>query len=184
MNYSLLLVCGTIGIGKSALVNSLVGFDACDTGHPADDLGPCSTVTKATTVNVDGMIVTIYDSPGLQAGTADEEACLENMYTKCKDVKKTQSYQNPGETAEHYLTALYILTEDCNYGSLREELMCDRLVVSIRDVKLSKHLQMDPNLILQKAKNISSVQAAVAEEPLTEADYPSEAVLLLWQGFS
>ena len=78
----------------------------------------------------------------------------------------TSRYQNPRETAEHYITALYTLSEDCDYRALREELIRDRLVVGIRDVKLSERLQMDPNLTLQKAKKMVRQVGAVQEQQL------------------
>ena len=36
--------------------------------------------------NIDNVFVTIYESSGLQDGTADEERYLQDMYDKCKDV--------------------------------------------------------------------------------------------------
>ena len=80
------LVCGKTGLGKSSLVNSLVGFKVCKVGHPAYNLSGVTKEVNSAEANADGVIVTIYDSPGLQDGTADEEAYLEDMYKKCKDV--------------------------------------------------------------------------------------------------
>ena len=45
--------------------------------------------------------------------------------------------QQPGETVERYITALYSLVETCNYGEL-EEMLRDRLVVEIADLGLSR----------------------------------------------
>ena len=36
--------------------------------------------------------------------------------------------QQPGESAEQYIIALYTLVESCEYGSMKEELIRDRLV--------------------------------------------------------
>ena len=57
-----------------------------------------------------------------------------------------------GESAEQYITALYQLAENCNYDELKSEVIRDRLVVGIRDNNLSQHLQMDPELTLDKVK--------------------------------
>ena len=59
--------------------------------------------------------------------------------------------QEDGETADSFITALYELAEHCNYGNLREEMIRDRLVVGIRDSKLSEKLQLDDALTLERA---------------------------------
>ena len=45
--------------------------------------------------------------------------------------------QREGETADEYTTALYELIETCEYGMLKEEILCDRLVVGIQDKRMS-----------------------------------------------
>jgi hypothetical protein len=47
--------------------------------------------------------------------------------------------------------AVLKLAETCNYGSLHDELVRDRLVVSIANAQLSERLQMDSELTLKKA---------------------------------
>ena len=59
--------------------------------------------------------------------------------------------QEEGETVDSFITTLYELAEHCNYGDLREEMIRDRLVVGIRDSKLSETLQLDGELTLEKA---------------------------------
>ena len=53
-----------------------------------------------------------------------------------------------------FITALYALAEDCEYGALREELLRDRIVVGIRDNVLSQKMQMESRLDLAKAINM------------------------------
>ena len=48
--------------------------------------------------------------------------------------------------------ALFKLAVNCDYGALDSEMIRDRLVVRIQDTSLSKHLQMDAELMLEKAK--------------------------------
>ena len=60
--------------------------------------------------------------------------------------------QLPGETVEQYISELYALVETCEYGNLTEEMLRDRIVVGIRDEAISKRLQLDPELTLDKAK--------------------------------
>ena len=42
----------------------------------------------------------------------------------------------------NFITDLYRLAEFCEYGSLRDEMIRDRLVVGLRNDKLSEKLQM------------------------------------------
>ena len=43
---------------------------------------------------------------------------------------------------------------DCEFGELKEQLICDRIVIGIRDISLSEKLQMDADLTLEKAKRL------------------------------
>ena len=72
--------------------------------------------------------------------------------------------QLPGETSEVYIMALYSLAANCNYGALEGEMICDRLVVGIRDSSLSERLQLDPDLTLEKAKKFIRQREAVHEQ--------------------
>ena len=53
--------------------------------------------------------------------------------------------------------------ENCNYGNLRDELLRDRLVVGIRDQELSKKLQLDLDLTLEKTKKTIRQKEVVKE---------------------
>ena len=46
---------------------------------------------------------------------------------------------------------VYALAKHCGYGDLRDELIRDRLIVGIRDSRLSERLQLDADLTLDKA---------------------------------
>lgn len=59
--------------------------------------------------------------------------------------------QLDGESAETFITAVHKLAENCGFGVLKEELIRDRIVVGIKDKKLSEQLQMDSELTLAKA---------------------------------
>ncbi|KAL1432308.1 hypothetical protein MTO96_013627 [Rhipicephalus appendiculatus] len=66
-------------------------------------------------------------------------------------VKFNTRTQQDGESVEDFVTALHALASTCDYGELREDLIRDRLVVGIQDHKVSRALQLDPELKLQKA---------------------------------
>jgi transposase InsO family protein len=59
--------------------------------------------------------------------------------------------QQPDETVDSFVTALHTLANNCEYKSLREELIRDRLVVGLTDKNLSEKLQLDSDLTLQSA---------------------------------
>ena len=72
--------------------------------------------------------------------------------------------QREGESSEQYITALYELVKNCEYGDLRDEMLRDRLVVGIRDKELSEKLQMDADLTLERAKKKIRQKEAVKEQ--------------------
>ena len=70
--------------------------------------------------------------------------------------------QLDGESAEQYIMELYM--EDCEYSDMKAEMICDRLVVGIRDTALSEQLQIDADLTLDKAKRKIRQREAVHEQ--------------------
>uniref|UniRef100_A0A1A7XJR7 ribonuclease H n=2 Tax=Iconisemion striatum TaxID=60296 RepID=A0A1A7XJR7_9TELE len=59
--------------------------------------------------------------------------------------------QEPNESVDAFVTALHALAEHCNYGSLHDELIRDRIVVGLADTRLSERMQMEKELDLEKA---------------------------------
>ena len=47
------------------------------------------------------------------------------------------SRQEDGETVDTFVTALHALAEYCDYGTLKDEMIRDRIVVGLQDSKLS-----------------------------------------------
>ncbi|UYV80773.1 K02A2.6-like [Cordylochernes scorpioides] len=68
-------------------------------------------------------------------------------------------YQQDGEAVEEYIRELHKMAENCNYGSLKEEMIRDRIVVGVKNLQLSEKLQLEPNLTLERA-----IQAACQTE--------------------
>ena len=48
--------------------------------------------------------------------------------------------QLPDEPVEQFITSLYNLAADCNFGELKDKLIRDRIVVRIRAASLSERL--------------------------------------------
>ena len=54
--------------------------------------------------------------------------------------------QQDGASVDNFITDLYCLAEDYEFGTLRDDLIRDRIVVGIKDKKLSEQLQLDSKL--------------------------------------
>ena len=84
------------------------------------------------------------------------KAKLEGHFVVCRNIiferaKFNQRQQEAGESVDSFITALYCLSEHCGYGELLIEMVRDRLVVGLRDKRLSEQFQMDPEPPLEKA---------------------------------
>ena len=119
----------------------------------------------------EGQVNTLIYSMGDEAddiltslGLSDEEKKkydkvkekLESHFVKRRNViyeraKFNQRRQEEGESTDSFITALYCLVEHCEYGTLKQEMIRDRIVVGLRDASLSEKLQLDPDLTLDKA---------------------------------
>ena len=74
--------------------------------------------------------------------------------------------QEEGEPVDTFITPLYSLAEHCKYGQLKAELIQVRIVVGLRDAKISEKLQLDADLRLEKAVNQASEKEAVHGQQL------------------
>lgn len=63
--------------------------------------------------------------------------------------------QGETESVDEYITDLYRLAEPCEYGVLKEDFIRDRLVVGLRDIKLSERMQLISDLTLEIAVRIA-----------------------------
>ena len=68
------------------------------------------------------------------------------------------------QSVESFITAAHTLAEHCEFGTLREQLIRDRIVVGIRDARLSESLQLDADLTLEKAITRVKQSAAVKKQ--------------------
>ena len=60
--------------------------------------------------------------------------------------------QEPVEPIESFITDLYRMSEHCNFGTWKDEMIRDRIVVGVRDARLSQRLQLNSELTLAKAE--------------------------------
>ncbi|UYV70047.1 hypothetical protein LAZ67_7001593 [Cordylochernes scorpioides] len=73
---------------------------------------------------------------------------------KSEDEQFNRRGQGDSEPVEEFLTNLYVLAENCNYGILKEEIIRYRLVVEVKNFQLSEILQLESVLTLEKAIQI------------------------------
>ena len=59
--------------------------------------------------------------------------------------------QEEGEAVDAFIMDLHRLAEHCGFGELRDELIRDRIVVGLRDSRLSEKLQLQADLTLESA---------------------------------
>ncbi|KXJ30128.1 Retrovirus-related Pol polyprotein from transposon opus [Exaiptasia diaphana] len=78
--------------------------------------------------------------------------------------KFNQRVQLSGESVDSFITDLHSLSEHCAYGTLTDELIRDRLVVGLRDAKLSEKLQMNSELTLAKAMDQARLDEAIKKQ--------------------
>ena len=78
-----IFLTGKTGSGKSTLVNAIVGEDVAKEGDEPD---PMTAEVTCHPLTRDGITLKVWDSPGLQDGTGQEERYIQDMKTKCKEV--------------------------------------------------------------------------------------------------
>ena len=72
--------------------------------------------------------------------------------------------QEPTESVDSFITDLYCLSEYCEYDTLREDMIRDRIVVGLKDVKLSERLQLKADLTLKQAIDIARQNESVKRQ--------------------
>lgn len=78
-----------------------------------------------------------------------DDNCIAKTNETYESYKFFNRSQNAGETVEAYITALYKLSATCNFGTLRERLIRDRLVIGIKDDKAREKLLAKEDLNLE-----------------------------------
>ena len=63
--------------------------------------------------------------------------------------------QKPGESTDAFIQDLYRLADNCDYGTLKDDLIRDRIVVGVLDDSLSDRLQSKAHLTLAQAVQMS-----------------------------
>ena len=65
-----------------------------------------------------------------------------------------QRSQFLGESVDCFITEIHRLVDNSEFGGMKDELICNRLVVGIWDSALSERLQLESELTLDEAKQL------------------------------
>lgn len=69
--------------------------------------------------------------------------------------------QQPGETIAMFLAELRQLTEYCEFGATLDEMLRDRLVCGVQDIRIQRRLLAEPKLTLKRALDLAlAIEAA------------------------
>ena len=91
--------------------------------------------------------------------------------------KFNQRRQEVEESAEEFITSLYCLAENCAYGALKEEMIRDRIVVGVRDAKLSEKMQLETALTLAMAvKMVRECESIKKQQAVVRTDKMPQSV--------
>ncbi|GBL82434.1 Uncharacterized protein K02A2.6 [Araneus ventricosus] len=126
----------------------------------------------------------IFSSFGLSETEQDDFDIVLKKFNDHFVVKKNTIFERAqfnkrvqldGESVNAFITALYTLSERCEYGVLHDELIRDRIVADIRDKNLSEKLKLDADLTLTKVIERVRLSEVVKEqqEKLIEKDSAS-----------
>ena len=78
-----ILVTGKTGQGKSTLINGILGTCVATEGAHATR---CTTEVQMYSKTIKGVPIKVYDSPGLQDRTANEEEYIQGMRDTCQEL--------------------------------------------------------------------------------------------------
>lgn len=63
--------------------------------------------------------------------------------------------QAPGESVDSFISDLHLLAQKCKFGDLKEEMIRDRIVVGMTDIRTSENMQLKSDLTLKLATEMA-----------------------------
>lgn len=85
-----------------------------------------------------------------------------------------QAIQNASESIESYLRKLFEMADKCNFNN-KEENIRDQLVIGLRDKAISRKLQLEADLTLDKAISVARTFEAVSMQMQDQRDLSSSS---------
>ena len=89
-----------------------------------------------------------------------------NVIFEC--AKFNLKFQKENESVDNFITDLFTLAQHCNYGTLHDEMVHDRIMVVLKDKTLSEKLQLEADLTLEKAINHARQNKLVRQQQWSE----------------
>ena len=110
-------------------------------------------------------------------------SALEGYFRPQKNVvferfKFNSAIQSPSETVDSYINNLRHLSSTCDFGSLTDELIRDRLVIGVRDSGLKERLLREQKLTLDKALKLCKASETASEHLKSMSKRVEEVSLL------
>jgi len=84
--------------------------------------------------------------------------------------------QQEFETIDAYVTALKVLAKTCNFGSLHDDLLRDRIVIGVRDNTVRKKLLNMPKLTLKECIDLCRTHESTSQQLKTMSQQEVSAV--------
>ena len=72
--------------------------------------------------------------------------------------------QGPSETIDQYVTELKTLATTCEWGELKDDLICSRIVSGILSKRIRERLLREPELTLKKAIDMCRAEELSKEQ--------------------
>ncbi|XP_074611079.1 uncharacterized protein LOC141865664 [Acropora palmata] len=82
-----------------------------------------------------------------------------------------QRNQKQGESVESFVRSLYELAEHCDFGTIRDQQIRDRIVIGISDKTVSQKLQLKSDLTLETAIQIARQSELVKSQVTDQSSY-------------
>ncbi|CAB3978506.1 Hypothetical predicted protein [Paramuricea clavata] len=93
-----------------------------------------------------------------------DEYCEPRRNTIMERYKFNTRVQRDDETADQYVTELKLLAKNCNFGSLEDELIWDRVVYGIKSERVRERLLRERELTLDKALEVCQINEQSEEQ--------------------
>lgn len=91
--------------------------------------------------------------------------------------KFNQRKQEPGESVDCFIASLYAMVDYCSFGAMKDELLRDKIVIGIRDTRLSEKLQLDADLTLAEAvQQVRQSETVKQQQVLLHSNFEEDAV--------